>query len=90
MRTEKHTGKCLISLLQALGRPFEAQPLIVAQQPHCFDVSIWYWNSRSLSGLADQNTQAAFDQITRRINGGFNGKPDRDLLWRKAKQVLGC
>ena len=86
--SEKH--KFLKLLLQALGRPFVEQPNMVAQQPHCFDASIWYWNSRSLSVLADQNTDDAFNKITKRINGNFTGKEDRDRLWNRAKMVLGC
>lgn len=76
--------------MQDLNRPYEDQPTLVAQQPDCFDVAVWFWNTHGLSDLADQNTQEAFDQITLRINGGFNGKPTRDSLWGQAKVVLGC
>lgn len=77
-------------LFQALNQPFEDEPGLVEQQPHCFDVAIWYWNNKGLNSYADKNTQTAFDTITRRINGGLNGKADRDSLWRQAKQVLSC
>ncbi len=45
----------------------------------------WFWNSRGLNALADVGR---FDDITRRINGGYNGKADRDALYERAKSVL--
>jgi len=75
---------------QALGLPLEANPTMVSETNVGFKTSIWFWNSRSLNQLADSNTQSSFDQITRRVNGGYNGKSSRDAYWHKAKQVLGC
>jgi predicted chitinase len=63
---------------------------LVATPKWGFKVAGWYWKTRSLNSYADQNSQSSFDQITRRINGGYNGKADRDQYWRKAKSVLGC
>lgn len=47
----------------------------------------WFWNSRKLNALADQiditksidvgDNLAAFKKITKAINGGYNGLPDR-------------
>lgn len=47
----------------------------------------WYWNSRKLNDLADKidvnkpvdegTNLETFKEITRKINGGFNGLPDR-------------
>lgn len=45
----------------------------------------WYWSSRRLNGLADVGD---FEGITRKINGGLNGQPDRVRRWEKAKLVL--
>ena len=47
-----------------------------------------YWKSRSLNAYADQNNTNAFKEITRRINGGYNGWTDRLNHWKKAKAVL--
>lgn len=44
-----------------------------------------YWDMRGLNELADVGD---FDQITKRINGGVNGKADRDRRWERAKQAL--
>jgi len=54
-----------------------------------FRLATWFWNTHSLNTYADQNTQSSFDTITRRINGGTNGKADRDSRWRTCKAVLG-
>lgn len=47
----------------------------------------WFWNSRKLNALADQiditksidtgNNLVVFKKITKTINGGYNGLPDR-------------
>lgn len=50
----------------------------------------WFWNSRGLNTLADQNNLSAFKIITRRINGGLNGYKDRLNWWGKAKKILKC
>jgi predicted chitinase len=53
-------------------------------------VAIWYWNTRDLNSLADQNTLDAFKKITTEINGGQNGAAERERYWNKAREVLGC
>jgi hypothetical protein len=42
-----------------------------------------------LSELADRATDEAFREITRRINGGFNGLDDRRKFYAVARTVLG-
>eukprot|EP01017_Pseudomicrothorax_dubius_P037541 TRINITY_DN5516_c0_g2_i3.p1 TRINITY_DN5516_c0_g2~~TRINITY_DN5516_c0_g2_i3.p1 ORF type:complete len:199 (-),score=64.97 TRINITY_DN5516_c0_g2_i3:139-735(-) len=78
------------AMSKALGYDFIKNPTAAASPDWGFKVAVWYWNTRGLSQLADQNNQGAYDKITRLINGGYNGKADRDQLWRKAKSVLGC
>lgn len=46
----------------------------------------WFWWSRKLSALADMGK---FREITRKINGGYNGLADRERYWSRAKTVLG-
>lgn len=85
------TGRCNYTAagkdlrLDLVGNPAQVATVSVG-----FRTSTWYWNSRSLNQYADQHTQDSFDTITRRINGGLNGKADRDQYWRRAKSVLGC
>lgn len=47
----------------------------------------WFWKTRGLNMLADEGD---FDRITKRINGGQNGREDRRALWAVAKRVLAC
>jgi len=45
----------------------------------------WFWNSRNLSTLADQNK---FKRITKRINGGYNGLEARVAYYTQIKEVF--
>lgn len=45
-----------------------------------------YWKKHGLNELADAGS---FSTITKRINGGLNGQPDRLALWGKSKIALG-
>lgn len=47
----------------------------------------WFWWSRGLNALADARD---FRSITRAINGGFNGFPDRLAYFDLAQAVLSC
>lgn len=71
---------------QALGLDLENNPTLAARPDVGFRIAVWYWNSRNLNAQADAGN---FDAITRAINGGYNGKADRDRYWATAKNVLG-
>lgn len=45
----------------------------------------WYWTTRNLNALADQDR---FTDITKAINGGTNGLEDRKKRYRLALSVL--
>lgn len=47
--------------------------------------AIWYWDSRKLNALADMNE---LREITRRVNGGFNGLTERYRYYDRAALVL--
>jgi putative chitinase len=47
----------------------------------------WFWKTHGLNELADAGN---FERITRRINGGLNGQPDRLAFFATAKEVLSC
>lgn len=49
------------------------------------DSAAWFWSSRKLNELADVGS---FRAITRAINGGYNGWPERLALYETAKEVL--
>lgn len=68
---------------------FEAYPKAL-EQPRWAALSAGdYWASCSLNDLADANNHYAFQQVTKRINGGLNGLADRLLRWDRAKRALG-
>lgn len=75
---------------KALGVDLEQHPTLAATPEWGFKIATWFWNTRGLSQYADQGSQSGFDVITRRINGGYNGKADRDRYWRQFKSILGC
>ena len=67
------------------GVDFEKNPELLAQPKWGFKAAAWFWTTRNLNALADAGN---FDQITYRINGGYNGKPDRDARYATAKAAL--
>ena len=72
---------------RALGIDLENNPTRAATPEVGFRVAAWYWRTRGLNELADQGD---FREITRRINGGFNGLADRQQFWARARSVLGA
>lgn len=57
----------------------------VARFPWAFLCAIWYWESRNLNELADEDNVRA---ITKKINGGYNGLDDRIMYLNKAKKIF--
>ncbi len=70
---------------RALGLNLEKYPKKAATAAVGFRIAGWYWSTRGLNGLADAGN---FREITRRINGGYNGLSDRLNYWARAKRVL--
>lgn len=74
---------------QALGIDLENNPDQAATPEVAFQIAGWYWTSRNLNALADQGTISAFRQITKKINGGYNGWDDRLKYYENARAALG-
>ncbi|WNG60940.1 hypothetical protein F0U59_44220 [Archangium gephyra] len=70
---------------RALGIDLEGNPQRAADVDVGFRVAAWFWRSRGLNALADVGD---FREITRRINGGFNGLAQREVYYRRALEVL--
>ncbi|UVK85017.1 chitinase [Pseudomonas sichuanensis] len=73
---------------QYCKRDFEAKddPTLVSTDPAlAVDVAGWFWMTRKLNDWADQDN---LREITRRINGGFNGLDDRAAYLARAKWLL--
>jgi putative chitinase len=71
---------------QALHLDLIGHPEILEEPEMAALCSAWWWATHGLNQMADAGS---FDMITRTINGGLNGKADRDARWAKAKAALG-
>jgi predicted chitinase/LysM repeat protein len=71
---------------KALGIDLENNPKRAADPDVGFRTAAWYWNSRNLNQYADSGN---FRELTRRINGGYNGLADRQKYYQRALNVLG-
>ena len=69
---------------QWIGDDVLAQPDVVATK-YAVHSAIYYWVSNNLNTVADIDD---IKQLTKRVNGGYNGLNDRIALLDKAKQLL--
>lgn len=61
-------------------------PRRIALEPeHSAGAAAWFWMTRKLNPLADQDD---IMKITKRINGGYNGLEDRKGYLQRAKKVI--
>jgi predicted chitinase len=72
-----------------LGTDLVAEPAKAAIPEVAFRIAGLFWSKKGLNELADRATAEAFREITRRINGGFNGLADRQKFYAVACSVLG-
>lgn len=72
---------------EALGIDCLNDPSLLEQPENACRSAGYFWSSRRLNELADRGE---FEKITRRINGGLNGYPDRLAYYERAKRVLGA
>lgn len=71
---------------QALGMPLVDRPEMLEEPgPACMSAG-WFWSMKNLNELADKDK---FGEITKRINGGYNGLDDRIEHWLRARRALG-
>ena len=78
----------------AIGLDLTATPDLLLQPVPAARSAAWFWQSRGLNELADQQPGDDDDQdfirITRLINGGTVGLQDRLAYWSKARAALGA
>jgi putative chitinase len=84
------TGRAnYLAYSQAIAEPaVMTGPEQLVLPPHAALSACWFWHEHGLNALADIGDEASFNQITLRINGGWNGKEDRLQNWAEAKTVL--
>ncbi|WP_407352918.1 glycoside hydrolase family 19 protein [Luteimonas sp. R10] len=70
---------------QALGLDLVNNPELAAQPENAARVAAWYWGSRDINAAADAGD---FRQVTRLINGGYNGLEDRQAYYSRAQAAL--
>jgi predicted chitinase len=70
---------------KALGIDLVNHPTRAADPDVGFRTAAWFWNTRNLNSYADSGN---FKEITRRINGGYNGLASREAYYRRALDVL--
>lgn len=66
------------------GVDFENNPDLAGQPEYALMTAADFWNSRKLNTHADGNN---IERITKGINGGHNGLPDRKARFAKATQI---
>lgn len=64
-------------------------PQMLTQPDDAMLSAVWFWVTRGCDRLAAPGDDAAFQAVTRRVNGGLNGLADRRVWWGKAKATLG-
>lgn len=80
------TGKTNYTLCGlALDLPLLEHPELLSQYEPATLSAGWYWNNHNLNALCDLGL---FEQLTRRINGGMNGYPNRYQLLQRAMSVI--
>lgn len=71
---------------KACGRDLLSNPDLVSTDPYlAADVAGWFWAGHQLNDWADRDD---LREITRRINGGYNGLADRAAMLVRAKWLL--
>lgn len=91
---QKYKGRGLIQITgrdnyaaiqKELGILCLDNPHLLTLPENACRVSGWFWNKRNLNALADKGD---FVEITRKINGGFNGQAERLKFYQVALGVL--
>lgn len=90
----KYRGRGLIMLTGkrnyercALGiaQPIDLYPDLILDPVHAADSAGWFWYMNGLNALADEGD---FLAVTMKINGGTHGLPEREMYWKRAKEVI--
>lgn len=70
---------------QKCGVDFEGNPELVCTAEHALKPALAEWTEGKLNTLADRGDLRG---ITRKINGGYNGLPDRERWFKKIRPMI--
>ena len=73
-----------------VGADVEADPERVCMPSMGFKTTVDFWTKNSLNNYCKTGSSAEFKELTRRINGGYNGLEDRQAKFAKARTAMGC
>lgn len=81
------TGKAnYLAAMLDLDLDLLENPELLAQPREATMVAAWFWRYKNLNSYCDRGD---FKGLTKRINGGYNGMKDREMLYQRAKEVYG-
>lgn len=69
-----------------LGVDFVAHPELMATPENAFETAAWYWQSRNLNDVSDTG---GIEKVSRVVNGGTHGLPERIDSFQRALSILG-
>lgn len=69
----------------AAGRPYKEQPELVAQPLDAAMTAGWFWSTSRLNSVLDRG---GVDQVSKRVNGGYNGLVERRELYRRVLESM--
>lgn len=72
---------------EALGLDLVNNPKLLTKPIHAARSAAWFWKTHGLNELADKKD---FREITRKINGGYNGYAERVAWYEICKNELQC
>lgn len=90
----KYKGRGIIQLTgrhnyrnagKALNVDLENNPQLASNEKFASLIAGWFWNSRNLNFWSDKQD---FRQVTKLINGGYNGWEDRLKYLKRAEKVI--
>jgi putative chitinase len=68
-----------------LGLPLLEKPELLEEDRNACRSAGWFWYKSNLNSLADMGL---FREVTKRINGGYNGYADRYKLYQRALEII--
>ena len=71
---------------EKLGLPLESNPELAADPKISFRIACAYWKARGIEPFAAADN---IREVTRRINGGYNGLDARIDYYRRARRIFG-